>query len=192
MTDLEKDNVLVTCPTYIGKVYALEAYVTAYNNFSYPHRGLFMVDNTGHNSKMTDYLKQMKVPCDYVAPARDWQKTFARCWKRILKAAKDGNYRWVASIEADNICPPLTLDIMLNVAQYTKAVHVAHSYLWHRLTIDRGEPTTSRLIGLGCNLILTEVVERIFAQKTWPTDAFEAECYEYPKRTARFAWRSTT
>jgi hypothetical protein len=184
VTKLEEDNVLVACPTYRGKEYSLDAYVSAYNNFAYPYKGLFMVDNTGHDLKYYEHLQSLGIPCDHIPMDRDWQKTFAMSWKRILRAAKEGGYRWVASIEADNICPPLTLDIMLNVAGFARAVHVAHSYLWHQITIEHHlkEIDTSRLIGLGCNLFLTDLLEEVFAQEAWETEAFEAEIYEYPKR----------
>lgn len=181
ITDIEQDNVLVACPTYKGKSYSLEAYISAYNNFTYPHKGLFMVDNTGDGMKYFEHLKSLKVPCDYVPPDKTWQKTFAMCWKRITREAKDKGYRWVASIEADNICPPLTLDALLNVAGFTRSVHVAHSYLWHEIT-QAVHNTPARLIGLGCNLILTDLLVEVFKQKKWPSDSFEAEIYAYPQR----------
>lgn len=170
------EKVLVACPTYRGKSYALEAYLRAYNDFVYPYRGLFMVDNTGDGLQYYEHLKKLKVPCVHINPTKDWQETFAMCWKRILKEAKLGNYKWVMSIEADNICPPLTLDIMLNVAGYCGAVHIAHSYPWHKHQSPVGVFT-----GVGCNLILTELLDKIFSNKKWNTEAFESELTEYPK-----------
>ena len=180
--DLKDDNVLVACPNYLGKSYALEAYLKAYNSFSYPFRGLFMVDNTGKSLKFYEHLKSLKVPCAHVNPTRNWHETFSRCWKKITEHAVENKYRWVASIEADNVCPALTLDILLNIAGYTRAVHVAHGYDWHSITWETQSPSSQKLIGLGCNLILTELLAEIYAQKKWATDAFEAEVYEYPKR----------
>lgn len=172
----EFDRVLVACPTYRGKAYALEAFVNAYNNFTFPHRGLYMVDNTGDSWEYFEHLKRLGVPCDYEPPERDWQKTFARCWKRIWMRARNLGYQWVASIEQDVIAPPLTLDILLNVAGYTKAMHVAHSYPWHKHQSEHGV-----LIGLGCNLIHVELLTAIFEQEKWLTDALESETYAYPQ-----------
>jgi hypothetical protein len=170
------DEVLVACPTYIGKAYALEAYIKAYNQFTFAHRGLFMVDNTGTTFRYYEHLKALGVPCDHVPPLKNWQETFAMCWKRILLHAKENKFKWIASIEQDNICPPLTLDILLNIAGYTKALHVAHSYPWHKFQSGKGV-----LIGLGCNLISVELLDAIFAQDKWITDSMESELYAYPE-----------
>ncbi|MGD0405119.1 MAG: hypothetical protein ABSB10_00500 [Candidatus Bathyarchaeia archaeon] len=170
------ESVLVACPTYRGKSYALEAYIRAYNDFVFPYRALFMVDNTGDGLQYYEHLKKLKVPCDHINPTNSFQETFAMSWKRIFEEAKKGGHKWVMSIEQDNICPPLTLDIMLNVAGFCNAVHVAHSYPWHKCQSDKGVFT-----GLGCNLILTELLDKIFARPKWYTDAFEAELTEYPK-----------
>lgn len=172
----EFDKVLVACPTYRGKSYALEAYINSYNNFTFAHRGLYMVDNTGDSWEYLEHLKKLGVRCDYEPPEKDWQKTFARCWKRIWLHARDNGYKWVASIEQDVIGPPLTLDIMLNVAGYTKALHIAHSYPWHKSQSEKGV-----LIGLGCNLLHVDLLSAIFNQQKWITDAFESETYAYPQ-----------
>lgn len=172
------EKVLVACPTYRGKAYALEAYISAYNDFGWPQRGLYMVDNSGDGLKYFDHLRSLNVDCDHIQPSRSWQETFARAWKKITLKAVEGKYRWVASIEADVICPPLTLDILMNVAAYCKALHVAHSYPWHP---DQTKCAGAKLIGLGCNLISVELLERLFTREVWLTDAIESEIYEYPK-----------
>jgi hypothetical protein len=168
------DRVLVACPTYLGKSYALEPYIKAYNQFTFPHRGLFMVDNTGTGLKYYKHLKSLKVPCEHIPPVKNWQETFAMCWKRILNYAKENKYDWIASIEQDNICPPLTLDVLLNMAGYTKALLVAHSYPWHSVQSVKGT-----LVGLGCDLISVGLLDAVFAQKKWITDAFESEIFTY-------------
>jgi hypothetical protein len=186
---LSDDTVLVACPTYRGKAYALGAYIEAYNAFQWPYRGLFMVDNTGDGLGFYEHMKSLGVPCDHIDPARDWQETLAKCWRRIVREAVEKKYHWVMSIEADNICPSMTLDVLLNIAgYYKKAVHVAHSYPWHgepdmREHADKqnGRYSQGLLIGLGCNLILTELLVKIFERERWLTDAVEAEIYEYPK-----------
>jgi hypothetical protein len=170
------DRVLVACPTYHGKHYALTAYLSAYNNFLYPHRNLFMVDNSGNGLKYQRHLHSVGVISAHIDPSNDFQETFIRSWRRITEEAERTKADWVASIEADNICPPLTLDTLLNVAGYCRALHVAHSYPWHDTQSQIG-----RLIGLGCNLISTSLLTAIFAQKRWYTDAVESEIFEYPK-----------
>lgn len=170
------DTVLVACPTYKGKSYALEAYIRAYNDFTYPHRGIFMVDNTPTGLDYFEHLKSLNIPCDHINPTAVFQETFLMCWKRIVRYAADNGYKWVASIEQDNICPSIALDAMLNVAAYCRAVHVAHSYPWHKTQAPQGF-----LTGLGCNLISTELLVAIFNQEQWFTNAVESEIYEYPK-----------
>jgi hypothetical protein len=170
------ESVLVACPTYKGKAYSLEAYLRAYKDFVYPYKDLYMVDNTGDGLVYYDHLKSLNVPCDHINPTNKFQETFAMSWKRILERAKEKKHKWILSLEADNIAPPLTIDIMLNVAGYCGAVHVAHAYPWHRSQSEVG-----LLTGVGCNLILTELLDKIFSRKKWYTDAFEAELTEYPK-----------
>lgn len=169
-------RVLVACPTYRGKAYSLEAYITAYNSFTYPHRALFMVDNTGTGLEYYEHLRKVGVDADHIDPTSDFHETFSMCWKRIARKAKEGGFHWVMSIEADNICPPLTIDTMLNVASYCRALHVCHSYPWHGSQSNQGV-----LVGLGCNLINAEMLWDIFSQETWFTNAVESEIYEYPK-----------
>lgn len=171
------ERVLVACPTYEGKRYALTPYLQAFEDFAYPYKGLFLVDNTGMGLDYFEELKGLHIPCDHIQPNNNFQETFARSWKRILREALDKKYEWVCSIEQDNICPPLTLDILLNIAGYLRAVHVSHSYPWHSFQQDEGV-----IIGLGCNLILTDLLKRIFDQEQWHTDAFESELYDYPHR----------
>lgn len=170
------DRVLVACPTYRGKSYALEAYISAYNAFTYPLKSIFMVDNTGNGLEYYRHLKKCGIDTDHIDPTRDFHETFTMCWKRIAKKARAGGYKWVMSIEADNICPPLTIDALLNVAGYCRALHVAHAYPWHKCQSDQGY-----LTGLGCNLINAEMLWDIFQQRQWFTTAVESEVYEYPK-----------
>lgn len=170
------EKVLVACPTFKGKHYALEAYLSAYNAFSYPLKGLYMVDTGGDGLRYFEHLKSLKVDCDHLNPTRDWQETLTCAWKMIAEKAKNGNYNWICSIEQDNICPPLTLDVLLNIAGYCKSAHVAHGYPWHKFQSEMG-----LLIGLGCNLILTDLLVEIFSRDQWYTDAIESELYEYPK-----------
>lgn len=170
------EYVLVACPTYRGKHYALEAYLRAYNDFSYPNRSLFIVDNTSDGLGYYEHLLKCNVPCAHINPTKEFQETFAMCWKKILERALELNFQWILSLEQDNIAPPLTLDILLNVANYCKALHVAHSYRWHLTQSQIGT-----LMGLGCNLIHVDLLEAIFNQPKWATDAFESELYEYPK-----------
>lgn len=170
------DTVLVACPTYDGKRYALPAYIEAYNAFMYPKRGLFLVDNTPTGPAYAEHLRTLGVPCTRVAAGADFQDTLIRSWREIAVHAREGGWQWVFSLEQDVIAPPVAIDALLNVAAYCKAVHVAHSYPWHKSQAEQG-----RLIGLGCNLIRTELLTAIFAREQWLTNAIESEIFEYPK-----------
>jgi predicted RNA methylase len=170
------DKVLVACPTYDGKNYALTAYIEAYNAFVYPYRGLFMVDNTGKGLRYYEHLKAIGVPCAHINPTKDFQTTFTKCWQRILKEALTGGYNWILSVEQDNICPPLTLDVLLNVAGWSQALYVQHGYNWHR-----NQSTIDKFTGLGCSLIHVDLLKRVFEQKQWLSNAFESEIVLYPR-----------
>jgi hypothetical protein len=87
----------------------------------------------------------------HVEPSPDWGETFFRSWRVLANYAEFNGIDWVLSLETDVICPPLTLDTLLNVAGYIKAPLVLHTYPYHggRKGIYQG---------LGCTLIKTELL----------------------------------
>lgn len=140
------DSVLVACPTYEGLSDLLDAYLDAYNNFKWPNRDLLLVDNTRDDGKYANSLRARGLNVLRVEPLKEFQKTFSLCWKVIAQYANDHLYRWILSLEQDVICPPLTIDTLLNVAGYIQAPFVTHLYPYHW-------GMNGLYQGLGCSLI---------------------------------------
>jgi hypothetical protein len=107
-------TILVACPVYRGKSYALESYLNAYCAFSHPadHR-LFMVDNTRGTLSYTHKLRALGIETEHIEPMPAFWNTMEICWKAIAERAHDLACEYIASIEADVICPPETLDVLL-------------------------------------------------------------------------------
>ena len=42
----DKGKVLVACPSYAGKEYALDAWIEGFKSFNYPDAYAYMLDNT--------------------------------------------------------------------------------------------------------------------------------------------------
>lgn len=106
-------TVLVAAPTYRGKDYALEAYLAAYRGFTYRERRLFLVDNTPGTLDYARRLRALGVEAAHVEPMPGFWDTMERCWQLIAERAHELGCRYVASIEADVICPPHTLEVLI-------------------------------------------------------------------------------
>jgi len=145
------DTVLVACPTYAGLSDLLDAYLDAYNAFRWPSRKLLLVDNTRDGGEYAAHLIKRGLNVIHVEPTMNFQETFSLCWEEIRKYANEGRFRWVFSLEQDVICPPMTVDTLLNVASYICGPFVTHTYPYHF-----GMPGMYQ--GLGCTLILTELL----------------------------------
>ena len=177
---VEKDSVLIGCPTYSGLEGCLDAYLAAYDAFRWPHRMLMLVDNTKDEGKYAASIREKvtSVPgrsLKRVNPSDDWEDTFYRAWMVILTHALWNGYTWVLSLEQDVICPPLTVDTLLNAAGYIKAPFVTHTYPYHN-----GKPGFYQ--GLGCTLMKTELLQGALehAHKRIPT--VEGAIYDVAKR----------
>jgi len=176
------DTVLVGCPTYDGLSESLDEYLDAYDAFKWPNRSLVLVDNTNDSGGYAETIKE-KVQSKpgrmlkRINPSADWEDTFYRSWSVILNHANWNGYTWVFSVEQDVICPPLTLDTLLNVAGYIKAPFVTHTYPYHH-----GKPGFYQ--GLGCTLIKTTLLQAAldFAYKRLPT--VEGAIYDVAKRNS--------
>jgi hypothetical protein len=148
---VKEDTVLVACPTYSGLADCLDAYLDAYENFRWPKRELLLVDNTGDGGKYADSLKARGLNVVHIDPDKQFQTTFSNSWYEIQKYANEKSFKWVLSIEQDVICPPLTIDTLLNVAGYIQAPFVTHTYPYHF-------GVNGLYQGLGCTLILTDLL----------------------------------
>jgi len=139
-------RVLVACPTCEGKDYALEEWWGAYQSFTWPDRQAFMADNTGGTLSYTHRLRKLGIPADHVEPLGDFWDTMELSWRLIVERALLCGCRYVASIEADVVCPPEALDVLLEHAGGHRVV--AHWYPDR----ESGTPIAS----IGCALIETD------------------------------------
>lgn len=149
-------KVLVACPTYAGCAYSLERWADAFHAFTYPNKGALMVDNSDDNLHYTHLVRAQGIPCIY-EPHRFnflWD-TLELSWRKIVEYAHDNGYDLIASIEADVICPPEALTILVDEWKKVgpKAI-VAHRY--H----PRGTPPGGEFWfdTLGCTLFPTELL----------------------------------
>lgn len=163
MTDTpDRGKVLVACPTYAGKEYALQPWLDAYHALTYPQKSAYQVDNTRVSQAYFNLLKSKGIECSYLTPYPDWDRTFRKCWEAILQRAKELNCYWVFSVEADNIPAPESLDIMVNLALYGKVHLITHAYPMHKTAAEAsGVPENSFYYHeLGCMLMTRALLER--------------------------------
>jgi hypothetical protein len=179
---VEPDSVLVACPTYSGLESCLPEYLDAYDAFQWPARTLMLVDNTGDGGEYARKILPLVESkpgraLKRIEPSTDWDDTFYRAWTLILTHAMWNGYTWVLSLEQDVICPPLTVDTLLNAAGYIKAPFVTHTYPYHNGKVGFYQ-------GLGCTLMKTELLQGAltYAHKRLPT--VEGAIYDVAKRNS--------
>ena len=174
------DTVLVACPTYSGLEGCLDEYLDAYAAFRWPHRKLLLVDNSDgpeYARSIKEKVAKVGGEVKHIQPSSDWEDTFSRAWQVIATHAKWNGYTWILSLEQDVICPPLTVDTLLNVAGYVKAPFVTHTYPYHN-----GKPGFYQ--GLGCTLFRTELMCYALDYTYTRIPAVEGAIYDAAKRNS--------
>ena len=158
----DRGSVLVACPTYAGKEYALDRWVAGFNSLKYNPKFAYQIDNTRTSKGYFELLQKKGIDCTHVHPWRDWDRTFFRCWQLILERAKRLNCYWVYSVEADNIPAPESLDVMINAALYCNAHLVTHAYPMHQSAAKASDLKGDELYyhELGCMLLSQSLVQR--------------------------------
>jgi len=143
------ERILVACPTAQEKAYCLQAWVDAYKALTYPQRMALMVDNTAGTLDLTHAIRKLGIPAIHVEPVGHnlyfWME---QSWDVIIAYALEHGCPWVASLEADVICPPETLEVLRSHAEGCDVV--GHGYP------TRGAWGGHRILALGCTLISTE------------------------------------
>jgi hypothetical protein len=184
--DHSEDRTLVACPTYSGLDYALDEYLAAYDAMVWPERGLMMVDNTRDDGEYARSIQRRfegpRRHLRHVDPFPTWEATFKRCWDMIAAHAHFNGYRWVLSLEADVIVPPLALDALLNVAAVTNAPFVTHLYPFHN-----GRPVMYE--GLGCTLMHLDFLDYALEVRYRTVPAVEGAVYASAQSTSRVTLR---
>lgn len=158
----EKGRVLVACPTYGGKEYALDAWVAGFNALDYEPKYAYQVDNTAVSEKYFDRIVATGIQATHVVPWPDWDRTFRRCWELILQRAQALDCYWILSMEADNIVAPEGLGIMVDLALASNAHLVTHSYPQHKSAAlaSGADPEGFYYNELGCALISRSLLVR--------------------------------
>lgn len=145
--------VLVACPTFAGKAYALDAYLAAYEALEYEPRHLFMVDTTRGSDTFHRQLVDRGLDAMHVDPFPRWPLTLHLAWAWILKRAMDLGAPWVLSLEADIIAPPSTLAELVQNAVANDLELVLHPYP-NRASVSAGGEQAE----LGCTLMTTSLL----------------------------------
>ena len=119
--------VLVACPTYDGKAYALDAYLASYRAQDYPERDLLLVDNSPNE----DYARRIAgegVSVIRIARRETFERTFAEAWAVITQVAYEAGYPWVLSWEQDILLPSGAMKNLVEYADRRDLRLLAHGY----------------------------------------------------------------
>ena len=125
---------LMACPTYAGKEYALDAWLSGYESQTYPNKALFTVDNTAVSLAYLKTLQEKGIPAIHYQPFLDkpWEHTFHACWELILKHAQEIDAYFVFAVEADNVPAPEALMKLVTIAEYAHLHVVTQDYPIHQ------------------------------------------------------------
>jgi len=158
----DQGKVLVACPTYAGKEYALKPWLDCFHAYTYEPKFAYQVDNTRVSRGYFERLKKEGIDVTHLTPWEDWDRTFKRCWQLILERAQQLDCYWIYSVESDNTPAPESLEIMINVALYGNIHLVMHSYPMHKAAAQAsGIPEDSFMYHeLGCMLMSRALLER--------------------------------
>ena len=161
-----KGKVLVSCPTFAGKEYCLDEWISMFHALDYDAKFAYQVDNTRISTAYFELLKSKGIDCSHLTPWPDWDRSFKRCWDLILKRAQDLDAYWVYSVEADNIPAPESLQVMVDMALYGNCHLVTHSYPMHASAARAsGMPEDAWYYNeLGCMLMTRSLLERAIAE----------------------------
>jgi hypothetical protein len=155
-------SVLVACPTARIKDYCLQSYLTAYKNFAWDEKGLYIVDNTDDGGEYLELIHDLGVSCDHIVPSGELTNDIGRSWQNIFAYAKD-RYDYILSLEIDTLAPSYSLQVLVRMAEERNACMVRHSY-WAR-------NKSGWLFGLGCVLMEADLVPIITDEEIgWPDE----------------------
>lgn len=194
---MTKGKVLVAAPTYIGKEYALDEWINAFNAYTYENKVSYMVDNSMTGLQYFNTLKECGIKCSHIVPFTDkpMEFTFHKCWEMILEEAEREGCYWVYSVEADNVPAPESLEIMIDTALISGVHLVTHDYPMHKTAVDASGMRGDEFYytEMGCMLMSVKLLKKALADyeefKNVPASLFAAtERYHggWCKMTQRF------
>jgi hypothetical protein len=159
----DKGRVLMACPTYAGKEYALDAWIAGFKAQTYTDKHAYQVDNTRVSTAYYEQMRAKGIDVTHLTPWPDWDRTFYRCWQLILERAKALDCYWVLSVEADNVPAPDAMERMVDLALAGRVHLVTHAYPMHAAAARAaGIPEDSFYYHeLGCMLLSRSLLERV-------------------------------
>lgn len=124
------ERVLVACPTYVGKEYAMKRWLENVQNFNYPRDcyDVFLVDNS-QSTAMYDRWKD-KVNMFYIKGNDQLlMRNVTTSMEKIRRHFINGKYDWWANIEIDVIPSKDCLQLLIDEAKAGKGWDlVSHAY----------------------------------------------------------------
>jgi hypothetical protein len=159
-------RVLVAAPTYAGKQYCLDEWVSMYHSLRYEPKHAYLVDNTRGTQAFFKVIQSKGIDCTYLEAWPDWDRTFRRCWELMLSRAQALDCYWIYSVESDNIPAPESLEILVNMALYGNLHLLMHSYPMHKSAAEASglDPYSFMYHELGCMLVSRRLLEKAIAE----------------------------
>lgn len=157
-------KVLVACPTYAGKEYALDDWIAGIKALTYQNLWMYQVDNTRGTLDYFNTLVEKGLKATHLEPWTDatMEKTFHRCWELIFEEAEREGAYWIYSVEADNVPAPESLHMMLDMALYGKVHLVTQAYPMHMSAVKASGMKGDEFFysELGCMLMSRQLLEK--------------------------------
>jgi hypothetical protein len=141
--------VLILCPTYAGKAYALDRYMASVDALHYPPGfRLVMLDNTRDDGGA--YLRRLQslaedrpwMTVERVEPSDTLDDTLGACWGRAVRLALTGGFQWAMSLEQDVILTdPNSLDAIMALVEREnlRRLTVVHPVRPSAMVTDEGQ-----------------------------------------------------
>ena len=161
-------SVLVACPTYDGKAYALDRWIAGVRALTYERRAVYVVDNSRGTNSYMKILRARGLSADRIEPSPGWEQTFKRSWALIYRRAVRDGHAWILSLEADVVPAPEALGRLVSVALVTASETIAAEVpLRPAIAAVTGiPPEVTGGYDLGCTLLSTRLVGA--ALRAWP------------------------
>jgi len=118
-------KVLIFSPTYEGKEYCREKFISNINKIDYPNKEFLMVDNS-ENNDYYELLKSVGVPVHRVPRGVNSRESLAAAQNYAVRYAVNNDFDYLLSVESD-LFPPS--DVVWRLLKHWKPVVGALYYL---------------------------------------------------------------
>lgn len=116
---MKQPKILIGCPTYKGKEYALEKYLVMIKSLGYKNSDLLLIDNSDDDS----YYKKLKskgIDVVRIKKSNDFRQTVAQSRNILRKRVLDNGYDYLFSLEQDLNSP--SKDALSRLLSHNKKV----------------------------------------------------------------------